>query len=87
MCTHSMEDEISVTEFETAKCHGHPALDVRGEKDKRTVLDDHLEVGIEKLEDEIQVRFRREYVQKLRRDQYSIYRESARAGRRQKTRR
>jgi hypothetical protein len=83
-----MEDEISVTEFETAECHRHPTLDVRGEKDERTVLDDHLEVGVEELENEVQIRLRREHVQKLQEDQDDIrYRESARADGRQKTRR
>ena len=52
-----MEDEIPVAEFETAKRHGHPALDVRGEKDeRRTVLDDHLEISVEELEHEVQIR-------------------------------
>jgi hypothetical protein len=51
-----MEDEIPVTEFQTAKRHGHPALDVRGEKDKRTVLDDHLEIGVEELKYKVQIR-------------------------------
>jgi hypothetical protein len=83
-----MEDEISVTKFETAECHRHPALDVRGEKDERTVLDYHLEVGVEELENEVQIRFRREHVQKLQEDQDDIrYRERASADGRQKTRR
>ncbi len=64
-----MEDKIPVTEFETAERHGHPALDVRREKDERTVFDDHLEVGVEELEDKVQIRFRREHVQELDRDQ------------------
>jgi hypothetical protein len=51
-----MEDEISMTEFETPERHGHPALDIRWQKYERTVLDDHLEVGVEELEDEIQIR-------------------------------
>jgi len=84
-CTHSVKDEISVTEFETAECHGHPALDVRGEKDQRTVLDDHLEVGVEEFEDKVQIRLRREHVQKLRKGK-TIQRKRARADRRQKTR-
>ena len=64
-----MEDKIPVTEFEAAERHGHPALDVRREKDERTVFDDHLEVGVEELEDKVQIRFRREHVQELDRDQ------------------
>ena len=67
-----------MTEFETAECHGHPTLDVCGEKDQRTVLDDHLEVGVEELEDKIQIRLRREHVQKLRKDK-TIQKESAHA--------
>lgn len=60
-----MEDEIPVTEFQTTERHGHPAFDVRREKDERTVLDDHLEVGVEELEDEVQIRLRREHIQEL----------------------
>ena len=45
-----------MTEFQTAKRHGHPALDVSGEKYERTVLDDHFEIGIEELKDEVQIR-------------------------------
>ena len=37
--TDPVEDEIPVAELESAECHGHPAFDVRGEKDDRTVLD------------------------------------------------
>jgi hypothetical protein len=52
-----MENKIPVAEFQTAKRHGHPALDVCGEKDeRRTVLDDHLEIGVEELKDEVQIR-------------------------------
>ena len=51
-----MEDEIPMTEFQTAKRHGHPTLDIRGEKDERPFLDDHLEIGVEELEDEVQIR-------------------------------
>ena len=51
-----MEDKIPVAEFQTAKRHGHPALDVRGEKDERAFLDDHFEIGVEELEDEVQIR-------------------------------
>ncbi len=51
-----MEDKIPVTVFQTAECHGHPALDVRGEKDERAILDNHLKIGVEELEDEVQIR-------------------------------
>jgi hypothetical protein len=60
-----MKDEVSMAEFQTAERHGHPALDVCGEKDERTVFDDHLEVGVEELEDEVQIRLRGEDVQEL----------------------
>ena len=50
-----MKDKIPVTEFQTAKRHGHPALDVCWEKDERTLLDDHFEIGIEELKDEVQI--------------------------------
>ena len=51
-----MEDKIPVAEFQTTKRHGHPAFDVRGEKDERAFLDDHFEIGVEELEDEVQIR-------------------------------
>ena len=54
--THSMENKVPMTEFQTAKRHGHPALDVSWEKYERTVLDDHFEIGIEELKDEVQIR-------------------------------
>jgi hypothetical protein len=54
--THSVEDKIPVAKFQTAKRHGHPALDICGEKDERTLLDDHLEIGVEELKDEVQIR-------------------------------
>ena len=54
--THSMENKVPMTEFQTAKRHGHPALDISGEKYERTVLDDHFEIGIEELKDEVQIR-------------------------------
>jgi hypothetical protein len=53
--TYPVEDKIPMAEFQTAKRHGHPAFDVCGEKDKRTLLDDHLEIGIEELKDEVQI--------------------------------
>lgn len=51
-----MENKVPMTEFQTAKRHGHPALDVSWEKYERTVLDDHFEIGIEELKDEVQIR-------------------------------
>jgi hypothetical protein len=51
-----VEDKIPVAKFQTAKRHGHPALDICGEKDERTLLDDHLEIGVEELKDEVQIR-------------------------------
>ena len=69
--THSMEDKVAVTELQTAERHGHPALDVCGEKDERAVLDDHLEIGVEELEDKIQIRLGREHIQELERERVS----------------
>ena len=59
---YSVQDEIPVAKFEPAEGHGHPALHVCGEKDNRTIFDDHFEVAVEILEDEIKVFFRREHV-------------------------
>ena len=66
-----MEDKVAVTELQTAERHGHPALDVCGEKDERAVLDDHLEIGVEELEDKVQIRLGREHVQELERERVS----------------
>lgn len=53
-----MEYKIPVAEFQTTERHGHPALDICREKDdERTVLDDHFEIGIEELKNEVQIRF------------------------------
>ena len=66
-----MEDKVAVTELQTAERHGHPALDVCGEEDERAVLDDHLEIGVKELEDEIQICLGREHVQELERERVS----------------
>ena len=53
--TDPVEDEVPVTELESAKCHGHPAFDVRGEEDKRAIFNDELKVGVEKFENKIEI--------------------------------
>jgi hypothetical protein len=54
---YAMENPVPVTEFETAKSHGDPALDIRWEEDERSVFDDHFQIGVEEFQDEIQVGF------------------------------
>lgn len=63
--THPVENEIPVAELQSTKGHRHPCLDVCGQKDERAILDDDFEVGVQELEDEIEVRFRGEYVHEL----------------------
>ena len=46
-----------MTVLEASECHSDPALDISGQEDQIPVLNDHLEVGVEELEDRIQVRF------------------------------
>jgi len=60
-----MENPIPMTKLESAKCHRHPAFDVRWEEHKRTVFDDHFQVRVEELEDEIEICFRREDIDEL----------------------
>ena len=55
-----MQDEIPVTELKSAKGHGHPALDVCREEDERPILDDKFQVGLEELEDKVEIFLRRE---------------------------
>jgi len=52
-----MENPISMTKLESAKCHRHPAFDVRWEEHKRTVFDDHFEVRVKEFEDEVEIGF------------------------------
>lgn len=51
-----MQDEISVAEFQTTKCHGHPTFDICGQEDKRPVLYYHFQVRVQELEDQIEIR-------------------------------
>lgn len=60
-----MENEIPMAELQSTKGHCHPRLDVCRQKDECTILDDYFEVGIQELEDEIEVCFRGEYVHEL----------------------
>lgn len=54
-----------MAELESTKGHCHPRFDVCRQKDESTILDDYLEVGIQELEDEIEVCFRGEYIHEL----------------------
>lgn len=60
-----MQNPIEVTEVEAFEGHEHPALDVGRLKDQVSVLDDSFQIGVEVLEDEIEVRFGREDVEEL----------------------
>lgn len=50
-----MQDPVTVAEFQSFHSHEHPTLDVCALKYERLVLDDGFEVGVEKLEDQVQV--------------------------------
>lgn len=54
--THAVQDPVAVAVLEALHGHEHPALDVRRLKRERVVLDDGLEVRVEELEHEVQVR-------------------------------
>jgi hypothetical protein len=55
-----------MAKFEAAQRHCHPSLDISRKEDERPVLDYHLKVAIQELEDQVKIRFRREDVQKLK---------------------
>jgi hypothetical protein len=63
--THPVKNEIPMAELQSTKGHRHPRLDVRRQKDEGAILDDDLEVAIQELEDEIEVRFRGKDVHEL----------------------
>jgi len=52
-----MDNPISMTKLESAKCHCHPAFDVHWEEHKRTVFGDHFEVRVEEFEDKVEIGF------------------------------
>ena len=51
-----MQDEVAMTELQTAERHRDPTLDVSGEEYQRPILNDQLQVRIQELQDKIQVR-------------------------------
>lgn len=53
---YAMQDPASMTKLETAEGHSHPALDVGRQEYKRSVLDDHLQVRVQELQHEIEIR-------------------------------
>ena len=48
-----MKDKVSVTELQTAERHSHPALDIGGEKDERSIFDNLLQICIEEFKDKV----------------------------------
>jgi hypothetical protein len=53
-----MNHRVPVTELESAKSHSHPAFDVSRKKVDGAVFDHNFQIGIEKLQNEIEIRFR-----------------------------
>ena len=45
-----------MTELQTPECHRNPTLYVSGEEDQRAVFDYQLQVRVEELQYEVQVR-------------------------------
>lgn len=54
-CSYPMQHAAPVDIFQSTQRHGRPALDVGVLKDEGLVPDDRFEVGIQKLEDEVDV--------------------------------
>ena len=44
-----------MAEFKTPECHCHPRFDVGRKEHERTVFDDKFEIGVEKLEHQIEI--------------------------------
>jgi hypothetical protein len=63
-----------MAEFQTAHRHEHPALDVARLEDEASVLDDGFQVRVKKLEDQVEVGFRREDIEQLQVRQVTQYR-------------
>ena len=55
-----------MTKLQAPEGHRHPTLYVGGEEDKGAVLYDHFEIGIQEFQDKIEVRLRREHIEKLK---------------------
>lgn len=45
-----MQYPIPVTELQSTKSHGHPALDVRTMENQSSILDDGFQIGIQVLQ-------------------------------------
>lgn len=56
--THPMNHRVPVAELEPAKSHSHPAFDVSRKKVDGAVFDHNFQIGVEKLQNEIEIRFR-----------------------------
>jgi hypothetical protein len=44
-----------VTVVKTSQCHQHPVFDVSRHKDTAFILDNHLQIRLQELEDEVEV--------------------------------
>lgn len=60
-----MQHPMPVDVLEAAQAHGHPRLDVGDLEDERLVPDHGFEVGVEELEDEVDVLLDGEDVEEL----------------------
>lgn len=60
-----MKNEITVTELKPAEGHSHPTLNIRRKENKGAIFDDYFKVRIQEFQHEIQILFRREYIEKL----------------------
>lgn len=64
-----MQHAVTVDVFQPAERHGHPRLDVGRLEDERLVPDHGFEVGVEELEDQVDVLLDAEDVEELPRGQ------------------
>lgn len=62
---HAMQHTMPVDILETTEPHRHPGLDISALEDEHLVANNRFEVGIEKLEDEVDVLLDREDVKEL----------------------
>lgn len=48
-----MKNPVPVAEFESTECHCHPTFYVRRQENKGAVFNDHFQVRVKELENEI----------------------------------
>ena len=54
-----------MTKLQSPEGHRYPGFDVGREEDKRAILDYKLQIGVKKLQNQIEIGLRRENVEQL----------------------